>query len=315
MNLDVQQNVDHSCTDAPSYSADQNPKTLAHLDSDVQEIVKQAKSIRINHALCEIVVRHPAVTRAHDYANWLLFEPKRTRPKGLLVIGPIGSGKSTLGTLIENTLASATKPNAKSIVSISMTGLTTMRAVFGRILESLNGPVLASQRTADRELAVLRVLKGVGCRMLILDEVQDVLKRSPAEQRRALDAIKFLMNELKLPVVALGSEDSARAFGEDRHLSARFKTFHLPVWRHDDVFADFLSSLEMRLPLSRSSALTTKAAMSFLIKESKGSLDGIMTLIRDATVHAILSDEERITPEILELARQAPSLEALKRVS
>lgn len=314
MNLDNQASENQIQDEVSSAAAFQSGETFDHLDADIRELMMLPPRSRINHALREIVVRHPAVTSAHAYANWLLFEPKRTRPKGLLVIGPVGSGKSTLGALIENTLAPTSSPNSKGIVSISMTGLTTMRAVFGRILESLNGPVLASQRTADRELAVLRVLRSIGCRMLILDEVQDVLKRSPAEQRRALDAIKFLMNEMKLPIVALGSEDSERAFGEDRHLSARFKTFHLPVWKQDDLFADFLHSLEMRLPLRRPSALTTKAAISFLIKESRGSLDGIMTSIRDATVHAILSGEERITPEVLEKARDVPSIEVLQSV-
>jgi DNA replication protein DnaC len=314
MNLDNQASEHQIQDEVSSAAAFQKGETFDHLDDDIRELMKLPPRSRIDHALREIVVRHPAVNSALSYANWLLFEPKRTRPKGLHVIGPIGSGKSTLGALIENTLAPTSTSNAKGIVSISMTGLTTMRAVFGRILESLNGPVLASQRTPDRELATLRVLRNIGCRMLILDEVQDVLKRSPAEQRRALDAIKFLMNEMKLPIVALGSEDSERAFGEDRHLSARFKTFRLPVWKQDDVFADFLHSLEMRLPLRRPSALTTKAAMSFLIKESKGSLDGIMTSIRDATVHAILSGEERITPEILEKARDVPSIEVLQSV-
>lgn len=190
-----------------------------------------------------------------------------------------------------------------------------MRTVYGRILEALNGPVYSSQNTTDREMAVMRLLRSVRCRALIIDEVQDVLAGSTTEQRRTLDAIKYLMNELALPVLAFGTGAAETAFRSDMHLDARFKRFALPLWTADTALLSFLRSFERQLPLRRPSQFCTQVAMDFLIEKSGGSLDGIMTLLRHAAMLAILGGEERITFKLLEQALEVPDMEAMSHVT
>jgi hypothetical protein len=53
--------------------------------------------------------------------------------------------------------------------------------------------------------------------------------------------------------------------------------------------------------------------MKFLVKHSGGSLDGIMTLIRHAAVHAVISGEEHIDSTTLQRALTVPDMEDIHR--
>lgn len=282
-----------------------------HLSPMVQGMAALTRQERIAIVRRDIIVRHPSVTAADNYARWLLEGPKRTRTTGMLVIGPVGAGKTTLANLIWRRYTHEDDPDAAPIVMISMTGARNTRTVYGRILEALEGPLNASQSSADREMAVTRLLRRVGCRALIVDEIQDVLAGTTTEQRRALDAIKYIMNLLGLPVLAFGTATADNAFRSDMHLDARFKRFELPLWTADVALESFLRSVERQYPLRKPSQICTKVAMDFLIRHSGGSLDGIMTLLRNAAVLALLTGEDRINYRLLEQALEAPDMEAI----
>ena len=256
----------------------------------------------------DMVVKHPAIVEILTYARWLLDGPPRTRTTGLLVTGAVGAGKTTLAHIVRRSFTK-TKANDAPVIMISLTGARHMRTVYGRILEALNGPVNASHRTSDREMTVTRILKAVRCRALIVDEVQDVLAGSLIEQRRTLDGIKFLMNELQLPIIALGVPTAAEAFRSDLHLDARFKRFELPIWGANDALASFLFNIERLLPLRHPSQLHSQSIMDFLVRHAGSSLDGIMSLIRSAAVHSILSGDERIDEAMLRKGLDTPNVE------
>jgi Cdc6-like AAA superfamily ATPase len=284
-----------------------------HLAASVLAQAELEKHERIAIIRGDLVVRYPAITHMLSYTRWLLEGPSQTRTTGMLVTGPVGAGKTTFARLVQRTYARKSGADAVPIISISLTGARHTRTVYGRILEALNGPVKNSHRTSDREATVVRLLKVVQCRALIVDEVQDVLAGSLQEQRRALDAIKFLMNELQLPILALGVTAAAEAFRSDMHLDARFKRFELAKWDVGDSFANFLRSVIRLLPLRKPSRLDTEDTMKFLVKHSGGSLDGIMTLIRHAAVHAVISGEEHIDSTTLQRALTVPDMEDIHR--
>jgi hypothetical protein len=316
--LDSSLSVEALDTEAPMHKSSEpvsTPAEFPHLSPSLWTTVALTRKERIAVVGGDIVVRHPSVIAADKCARWLLDGPKRTRTTGMLVTGPVGAGKTTLAKLIWRRYAHQCGQDEAPIVMISMTGARHMRTVYGRILEALSGPVNASQNTTDREMAVTRLLRLVRCRGLIIDEVQDVLAGSNTEQRRTLDAIKYLMNELGLPVLAFGIATAEAAFKSDVHLDARFKRFALPLWTADIALESFLRSVERQLPLRKPSQFCTKVAMDFLIQHSGGSLDGIMTLLRHAAVLAILTGEERITYRLLEQALEVPDMEAIANVT
>jgi hypothetical protein len=55
----------------------------------------------------------------------------------------------------------------------------------------------------------------VGTQLLCIEEVHHLLAGSHREQRKALNLLKFLANELKIVVVAVGTSDAFHALQTD----------------------------------------------------------------------------------------------------
>jgi len=299
-----------------SSKADSSYASPAHIDPSLYSLLGESDATRIQYILKDRIIMHTPFKRITNQVGWMMREPIRTRARGLVVQGEPGFGKTTLGEYIQSRyprrLDNATKKPLPFAVMISMSGARDARTIYNRILETLNVPVAAYYRIADRELTVLRVLREINCRMLVLDEAQDIVNGSEREQLRALEAIKLLTNELHLPIVALGTKRVERAFRADEHLAARFAITALPQWKRNDELLDFLAAYERTLPLRKASGLTSPALVKAILKQSDGVLDHILRVLRFAAVYAIESGEERITLANLAAAEEFPDFELLE---
>ncbi len=103
------------------------------------------------------------------------------------------------------------------------------------------------------------LLRSMGARMLIIDEVHALLAGSFRQQRIFLNAIRFLANDLKAPLVCAGTDLARRSLLTDPQLAERFEALHLRRWADDRFLTQLLSSLGALLPLRRPSALETSA--------------------------------------------------------
>ena len=285
-----------------------------HLAPRTQETASLQASARINIIRGDWVIRHATVVQGLNAARWLLEGPRRTRTTGLLVTGEVGAGKTTLAKLIKRLYPVSPGSNDEPVVMITLTGARHMRTVYGRILEALHGPVRATQNTSDREVAALRLLRAVKCRGLIVDEVQDVLAGTTSEQRRTLDGLKYIMNEVQLPIIAMGTSAASEAFRSDMHMEKRFARIMLPTWVVDPELAALLTSVSRILPLRNASSLASQEVMAFLVKECEGNLHDMMMLIRHAAVGAVLSGTECVTLAGLQAARVLPNMEDIDHV-
>ena len=293
-----------SRTDFDASFAPVQPTTRLH--AEAAEVLNGTVVERTRVVLKDRLIRYPAMIAIQQEAEWLFHEPRRVRARGLVVSSKAGNGKSSLAQAIHRRLSGLRGESLSGVLTISIAGVRDARAVYGRIMEELGSPARVSHRMSDREMVVTRLLRAVDCRLMILDEVQDVLLGTEREQRRALEAIKFLMNELSLPILAFGTERAADGFSSDAHLAARFAERSLPRWKPDDTLANFLGTYERFLPLPEPSELGSAEKVEFLSKIGNGVLDAIVQRVQNAALHAIASGAPRVTLALLEQATSRP---------
>ena len=58
--------------------------------------------------------------------------------------------------------------------------------------------------------------------MLIIDEIHSLLAGTFREQRIILNAVRFLANDLQMPLVCLGTEEANQALMTDQQLAESF---------------------------------------------------------------------------------------------
>ena len=283
------------------------PKPVGRLQPEAEAALSESDNIRIDLITRDRMILYPAMVGVQAQADWLFNEPIRMRARGLVICSRAGNGKTSLAQAMSRRFSSVGNGDESCALMISMAGVRDARTVYGRILETLGSPARVSHRLSDRELLVTRLLKVVNCRLLILDEVQDLLLGSEREQQRALEAIKFLMNERCLPVLAFGTEKAGQGFGSDPHLAARFKEFTLPLWKADNTLANFLATYERFLPLKKVSNLATPDKVALLAKLGNGVLDNIIQRVQNAALMAIANGSEHITLDLLKQADSRPA--------
>lgn len=289
-----------------------------HLADDTRGLLSLPAQQRAQHMLVDRFITHDRLAPVLAHIEFLRFAPTQTRAAGLVVFGKPGSGKTMLARAVlrrhPRLQATETSAGSRPAVSISMTGAREAKILYNRLLAALDCPDCSQYSGADRERLVLKLCRAAQVRLLVVDEIQDILTSTSRQQRIALDTIKFLMNELSLPILVLGTLEAKRAMEVDEHLNARFQYRELPLWQADGYLGKFLETLEPRLPLRERSCLSSPSLMKSIIKVTKGSLDNIVKTVCHAAAHAVEQGIERVTPELIAYSAYHPPLAAVRQI-
>jgi Cdc6-like AAA superfamily ATPase len=191
------------------------------------------------------------------------------------------------------------------VVTVNMPSSPKERRFFARLLESLHAPFSPSEGLIALETLAMRVLRRVEPKMLIIDEAHDLLAGSYREQRCALNLLKGLANDLKIPVVAVGTEDARHAIQTDPQVASRFDPLHLARWKESDAFRNFVAAFGKLLPLRKASGFGQRDMVRLLLDRSEGITGRATRLISRAAAEAILDGSELVTIErIDEISRR-----------
>jgi hypothetical protein len=161
--------------------------------------------------------------------------------------------------------------------------------LFGALGAAKGGGRIEGTRRHCREL-----LRAMGTRLLIIDEVHAMLAGTYRQQRIFLNTIRFLANDLRMPLVCAGTDEARQAILTDAQLAERFDALELPRWRDDDALRRLLASFAAILPLRRRSSLDSPALRKRVLAISDGVTNRIFRLIEVVAVNAVKSGAERI---------------------
>lgn len=171
---------------------------------------------------------------------------------------------------------------------------------FGAILDALGMPFSPRDRIATKQDTAVRLMRTTGVRLLVIDELHNLLSGTAMQQRRLLNVLRWLGNELQIPLVGVGTAEALRAIRSDDQLVNRFVPFPLPLWTDDDEYRRLLSTLEAVLPLRKPSHLTDPTMAARILSASEGVLGEIIAIIVRAAVLAVETGKETISARTIE---------------
>lgn len=237
-------------------------------------------------------------------------EPARIRSRNVLIVGPTNNGKTAIADRFLRDHPQRSSDDGEHevfpVLLVQMPPAPTVSRLYAAILAGLDVPGALHPRSPDREGAALHLLRRVECRMLMIDELHNLLAAPNPRQRELLNMLRYLGNELRIPLVCLGTREAYLAIRTDDQLENRFEPFLLPPWEDGLEFGRLLASFEAVLPLREPSGLATPAMRATISRRSEGTIGEIAALLAAATEAALLSGQERINMNVLETAEYQP---------
>jgi len=228
----------------------------------------------------------------------LLTYPARDRMPCLLIYGDTGMGKTKIIRKFERAhppkFCQVTGVDHRPVVVAQVPSEPIERDLYRELLSSMGAPAMAGGTLAREKDVCRSLLRTVGAKMIILDEVNGMLAGTYRQQRIFLNAIRFLANDLRIPLVCAGTDLARQALLTDAQLAERFEAFHLKPWKNDAVFAGLLKSLGHILPLREPSDLTGTATRARVHALTSGVTARIFRLIETAAEAAVHSGRERL---------------------
>ncbi len=249
---------------------------------------------------------------AHDQAVAVLARmeallrdgPGQIRPPNLLLAGPSNNGKSWIVERFERAheLPGGEDAERRPVVAMQMPTEPTVARFYAALLTRLGAPVARAgpaARKHDLEQLALQGLRGVGARVLVIDELHNILGGTRTARGEFLNLLRWLGNELRIPLVGVGTRDAWLAIRTDPQLENRFEPFVLPPWQAGPDAARLLQGFATLLPLRRPSDLRGAGLVGSVVARTGGTIGEVAALLRAAAEAAIVDGEERITPDVL----------------
>ena len=241
----------------------------------------------------------------------LLEYPPRDRMPCLLLYGSTGMGKTKIlrKFLRDHPSEPGRRKNSPRhpIISMQMPPEPDERSLYEEILSSLRVPV-RSVSTSHLRPIVRDMLRYVGVRMLVVDEVHAMLASTYRKQRILLNTLRFLATDLRISLVCAGTHDAKRALTTDPQLADRFEAIELPPWKNNESLHRLLTSFQSLLPLRVRSDLVAPAMRRALLERTEGIMVRLVRLIETLAVDAIRNHTEKIDATSLHRLSTPPLL-------
>jgi hypothetical protein len=151
-------------------------------------------------------------------------------------------------------------------------------------------------------------MRAVDVKVLLLDEVHNILAGTFREQRIILNALRYLSNELKISLVCFGVNEAREAISGDVQLARRFEEFPLPRWSTDGDFEQLVLAIIRNLPLRQPSTLSARALRRAL-QVTGGITSRVFRMLNELGIEPIETGAEQITDEAVERHRSPIDLE------
>lgn len=283
------------------------PTEFPHLDEDVKPFVFLPAVKRIERIMeASKWIGYKTADDLTDEMEMLINLPNSIRNPGLLIIAPPNNGKSWLVHHLARSHPVREREDGTGacvpVVLINSPYKPDINWFLSKILKALNAP----HRGADKPQALFDQVVGMCGRLevklIIADEISDIVDGTAMQQRHFLNMLKNLNNELERPIVLTGTKRIVAAIAIDEQVKRRFSQRELPEWKADIELINFIAAFEKTLPLKLPSGLTeeNRELLLKVLNRSDNRIGYIMELLRKAAIEAVVTGAERITEELID---------------
>jgi hypothetical protein len=279
---------------------------LSHLHPSMQDFALLPNSERVAHIRAERWIGYTkaqeALAKLEDLFTW----PHRQRMPNLLIIGPTNNGKSMIVEKFRRShLPELSKESSHEIIPVLVMQMPSDPSIirfYNMLLTAMNTPIHPRARVVALESLALKLLRITRVKMLVIDELHNMLAGSTNLQREFLNLIRFLGNELRIPIVCVGTRDAYLAIRSDDQLENRFEPFILPLWKEGQELMSLLASFAVSFPLRRPSNIHQMDVARYILTRTEGTIGEISILLTRAAIAGIESGEEALNARTLTLA-------------
>ncbi len=277
---------------------------LDHLHPSVRDVARLPAQERLRHVRADRWIGYSRATAALERLETLYAWPGKQRMPNLLLIGPTNNGMSMIIEKFRRLHPPTSHADREQVpvLVVQMPSEPSVIRFYVALLAAMGAPLRPRQRLAELEQAAMALLRAVGVRVLVIDELHNLLAGRGETRREFLNLIRFLGNELRIPLVGVGTREAYLAIRSDDQLENRFEPFTLPRWEPNQEARSLLASFAAAFPLRRPSMIATEDMARYLLTRSEGTIGELTHLLTDAAVAAIESGEEAITQRTLLLA-------------
>lgn len=240
----------------------------------------------------------------------LFNHPRMHRMPNLAVIGESNNGKS----MLLNNFVRRHDPTHAPGYSVNDDKIERPVFLFqappepdeGRLYNRMLTELYASGSEREPAESKLRrvsvILKALNTRMVLIDEFGFFQAGTPMKQRKLLNALKFLGNELQIPIVVAAVPETLNLLQSDTQVANRFEPVFLPKWRMGVEFQKLLATMEKTLGLRLPSNLAAEPIAQRILDESNGIIGHMTELLQMLAIDAIRSGAECVTMQALQEA-------------
>lgn len=274
-----------------------------NLAPQIQKYLELSDEERIYFIQKDKWIDYPNASKIFSKIEDIYNAPKSIRSRGMLLYGDSNNGKSAILKRFYRKYAKDEYVDEDGdlihlmpIVYVVAEASSDESVMFTEILSSMNIPLNHKEKVSKKKEEVVYYLNLMRTKLIIIDEIQNVLHGPHNKMAQLITSLKTLNNKTGIPIILAGTQDAMSAISIDNQTKSRFKPYELPLWNNDENFLRFIATMEAMLPLKKASNIYKDyELLSYLHGLSKGCIGEAIDILKDASVYAIRTKSERIS--------------------